>query len=52
MLANILNLEGVQTLERKVLTQVNGGERSCACGGSGTGGNESGGLEYELCQKC
>ncbi len=53
MLANILNLEGVQTLEKKILRQVNGGYH-CGCGGGSNSphGNEYGGAEGELCHEC
>ncbi|GAA4275248.1 hypothetical protein U6A24_17930 [Aquimarina gracilis] len=51
MLTNILNLEGVQTIERKVLKEVNGGS-GCACGSNWTHGNEYGGGEGMFCDEC
>ncbi|WP_158597819.1 hypothetical protein [Aquimarina sp. AD10] len=51
MLTEILNLKGVETLSKKILIQVNGGN-GCACGGSGTGGNESGNGEGGQCHEC
>lgn len=50
MLTEILNLEGVQTLNRKSLRLVNGGNEDCSCTGGGTDPNHNGG--NPLCHMC